>query len=74
MRLYRPKLIKVGYHPVMFDVHRHSESGDVAVLFCHVTSKDHIIKWSCDFISRSPATCVFILPSLVAIRTVVVMV
>ena len=30
-------------------------SGDIMILVCHVTSQDHVIKESCDFIGRSPS-------------------
>ena len=42
--LYRQESIKVGYHPVKFRGHRHSDNGDIVVLVCHVISQDHMIK------------------------------
>ena len=41
-------------------------------LVCRVIFRDHVIKVSCNFIGRSPSRYVIILPSLVAIGTVVV--
>ena len=34
----------MGYHLVKFDGHRHYDSGDIAVLNCHVILQDHVIK------------------------------
>ena len=42
------------------------------VLICHVTSQNHVIKRSCDFMCRSLSRQVTILQVLVAIGTVVV--
>ena len=53
MWLYGQELIKVGYHPAKFSCHRHSDMGDIMALVYHVTSQDHVIKGSCDFMSRS---------------------
>ena len=53
----------------MFGGYRHCSSEDV-ILVCHVISQDHVIKGSCDFAGRSPTS--YILPSLVALGTVVV--
>ena len=61
----------VSYHPAKFGGNRHSHSGDIMVLACHMISQDHLIKASCDFISRSPSRQVIVLPSLVVISTVV---
>ena len=47
--------MKVGYHPPRFGGLKPSDSGDIAVLVCHVISQDHVIKESCDFIGRSPS-------------------
>ena len=48
-----------------------STIGDVTYLICQVTSKDHVIEESCDFLSGRSSLYDFTLPSLVAIRTVV---
>ena len=45
----------VGYHPAKLDSHKHSDSVDIMVLFDHVISQGHVIKGSCDFISRRPS-------------------
>ena len=55
-----------------FGGHRHCDSENIMILGYHVISQDHIIKGSCDFIGRNPSRYVMILPSLVAIGTVVV--
>ena len=55
-----------------FGGHRHCDSENIMILGYQVISQDHIIKGSCDFIGRNPSRYVMILPSLVAIGTVVV--
>ena len=55
-----------------FGGYRHCDSENIMILGYHVISQDHIIKGSCDFIGRNPSRYVMILPSLVAIGTVVV--
>ena len=72
MCLCRWELVKVGYHPVKFGGHRHSDNGDIVLPVCHVILQDHMIKVSCDFIGRSLSRYVAISPSLVTISTVVV--
>ena len=42
------------------------------ILGCHVVSQGHVIKRSFDFIGMSPSRYITILPSLVAMGTVVV--
>ena len=71
MSLYRKEPIKVGCRPAMFGVHGHSYSGDIAYLVCRVILLGHVIKESVDSIGRSPSRYITILPSLVAIGTVV---
>ena len=40
------------------------------VLFCHVISQDHAVKWlCCDLMSRSPPEQITTLQSLVALAT-----
>ena len=36
--------MKLSYHPVKFDGHRHSGSGDIMILGCSVTLYDYVIK------------------------------
>ena len=55
-----------------FGGHRHCDSENIMILGYHVISQDHIIKGSCDFIGVCQLRYVMILPSLVAIGTVVV--
>ena len=35
--------MKVGYHAVKFDGHKHSDGRDIVVLFCHVISQDNVM-------------------------------
>ena len=72
MWLYRHEVSKVSYHPAMFGGHRHCGSGNIMILVCQVISQYNVIKGSCDLIGRSPSRLVTILPSLVAIGTMVV--
>ena len=46
---------KVNYHPAKFGGHRHYGNGDIVVLVCHITSQDHVIKASCDFMGKGPS-------------------
>ena len=59
------KLVKLGGH-------RRSGSEDIMILGCRVSSQYHLIEGSCNFMSRNSSRYVTILPSLVAIDTVVV--
>ena len=43
------------HHYAKTGSHRHLDSGDIAVLFSHVISEDHVIKGSCDFMGISPS-------------------
>ena len=72
MGLYGEKSLNVSHHPAKFCGHNHCGSGDTWFLVCHEISQGHMIKGSCDFIGRSPPRLVTVLPSLVAISTVVV--
>ena len=42
-----------SHHPAKFGDHRHSESGDLMLLLCHMISKDKAIKESYNFKGRS---------------------
>ena len=44
MQLYGQELIKTNYHHIKFRDHRHSGSGDMVVLVCHVILQNHVIK------------------------------
>ena len=63
--------LKVSQHPSKFGGYGHYGTGDIIVLVCHVISRDYIIKRSCDFKGRNLSKYVTILPSLVAIDTLV---
>ena len=49
-----------------------SASGDIKYVICQVTSQNHVIERSCNFISRNFSWCFTTLSSLVAIDSVVV--
>ena len=63
---------KLSHHPTKFGGHRHCSSGDIMVFGYHVTLKDHVIKALNEFMLSRPSRYVTILPSLVAIGTVMV--
>ena len=44
----------MGYHPAKLGGYGHSGS-EVLLLVCHVTSQDHQIKGSCDFMGGRPS-------------------
>ena len=71
MWLYTQELIKVGYYPVHFYGHRHSERGDIVVLICQMISQNPVIKMSYDFMDRIQSREATILPCLVTVITVV---
>ena len=54
----------------MFGEHWSSATGDIKYLICQVTSQDHVIEESCDFMSGSSSLFDTTLPSLLDIRTV----
>ena len=58
-----------SHQVVTFGSHRHCNSEDIMFLVCHMVVQDHVIKELYDFMGRSHRS---ILPSLVAIGTVVV--
>ena len=60
----------VSQHPAKFGSKRQCISGDVMVLVCLMTSQDHVIKESYDFMGESPLRSVTNLSILVAISTV----
>lgn len=47
------------------DAYWSGESGDKAILFCHVILHKHMIKQTCDSVRRSPLTKVITAPSLI---------
>ena len=53
MWFYEQEAIAVSYYLVKFDGHGHSGRGDI-ILVCHMISKDHVFKGSCDFMGESP--------------------
>ena len=65
MWLYGQKPLKISHHPPMFGGHGNCGGGDIMALVCRM------IKESSDFMGRSPSKQATILPSLMAIGTVV---
>ena len=72
MRLYWQDPPNVGYHTVKFGGRRHSDFGDIVVSVFHVIWQNSMINGSRDFTSRSLSKLITILPSLLAISTLVV--
>ena len=48
----------VYHHPTKFGGHIHCGGVDITVLVCQVISEDHMMKGSCDFISKDPSRSV----------------
>ena len=61
-----------SHHLAMFGGHWSSASGDIKYLICHVTSQNHVIERSSNFMSESSSWHVTTLPSLVPIGIVAV--
>ena len=51
--------IKISYDPAKFGSHRHSDSGDIVVLVCHVTWQDQVIARSCHFMIQEPIKLIY---------------
>ena len=62
----------MSYHSAKCGGHRFFSSRDIMIFICHVALQDHVIRALCDFMSRSPSSYVTILPSFVAVGTVIV--
>ena len=56
----------VNHHFAIFGGHWSSANGDVKYLICHVTSQNHVIGGSSNFMSWTSSWYVTILPSLAA--------
>ena len=41
------------HHPNRFDDHRRCDMGDLIILICHVTLRDHVFKGSCDTMEKN---------------------
>ena len=53
------RVLKVSYYPVTFSGHRHSSSGEIMALVCHVIWQDHVIKeGSCDLLGGCPSSSI----------------
>ena len=57
---------------IKFSGQKHCGSRDINFLVCHMILQNHVIKRSCNTMGRNPSRLVTKVPSLVAIRTVVV--
>ena len=66
------KLITVSQHLAMFGGHWSSASRDIKYLICHMNLQNHVIEGSSNFMSGSSSWYISILPSVVALRIVVV--
>ena len=45
----------MSHHPIKFECHKSCGIGDKMVLVCHAILQEHVIKGSCDVMSRSPS-------------------
>ena len=63
--------VRVNYYPIKFGRQRRSGSRNIMFFVYHVTFQDNMIKGLYDVMVWSPLRKVTILPSLVAIYTVV---
>lgn len=64
-------IFKASYHPAKLGGHRHSGSGYLTGLVCHMILQNLVIKGSYDFMDRGPSIYVTIPPSLMATCKVV---
>ena len=53
MWLYGLSILAISHNLAMFGDYWFSANGDITLLICHVTWRDHVVKGSCDFMSRS---------------------
>lgn len=60
----------INHHPTKFDVYLFCGGGDIAFLFCHVTSSDHMIKGTYDLVGGSSTTLVTTMVSSILIGIV----
>ena len=54
MWLWKTELLSQSQHCAKFDAYKTCGSRDIMFLFCHVTLCEHMIKVTCDLVSRSP--------------------
>ena len=50
------ELLNINYHCTKFDSYKSCERGDITFIFCHVTLRDHMIKWRYDLVNGNPST------------------
>ena len=60
----------INHHPTKFDVYLFCGGRDIAFLFCHVTSSDHMIKGTYDLVGGSSTTLVTTMVSSILIGIV----
>ena len=70
--IVRMEPLKICHHLSKFGDNARYGSGDIIVLTYHVIPQDHEMQGLCDFIGRNLSGQVTVLPSLVAIGTLVV--
>ena len=54
MRIYRCELLAVRHHPDKSCDHNYCDNGDIILLICHVTTREQMFKWLCEFMSGRP--------------------
>ena len=47
------ELLAVCHHFSKIVNDRHFDSGNLMLSICHVTSRKHLLKWTCDFVGGS---------------------
>ena len=52
------ELFNLSHHCVKFYPYRSCRSENITFLFCQLASRDHMIKGTCDFVSRNESTYV----------------
>ena len=62
----------ISNHLAMFGGHQSSANEYIKYLICHVTSQNHVIEGSCNFMSGSSLLYVTTRPSLLGVGSVVV--
>ena len=48
--------LNLSLHHTKNDAYRSCEGGDITFLFCHMTSRDHMIKGTCDLADVDPSS------------------
>ena len=69
--IYEWNPLTVSHHFAIFGGHWSSASGEIAFLICHMSSQDHMIKGSCDFMGENSSLYAIPLPNAVAVGIMV---